>query len=113
MKLLLAFLKFLIKNTNLQIGTVVAQCTTKTTYLKKAIYFFSIMSYSTNHLKSYMLFSRKSFVFYNFTEKQEFCSRKWGWGLTWRQEDHLEDHLESGFSRIYSLRYGDHNVLDR
>ena len=71
MKLLLAFLKFLIKNTNLQIGTVVAQCTTKTTYLKKAIYFFSIMSYSTNQLKFYILFSSKSFVFFNFTKKKK------------------------------------------
>ena len=57
MKLLLAFLNFLIKNTNLQapVGTVAAHFTTKTTYSKKAIYFLSVMSYSTNQLKSYML----------------------------------------------------------
>ena len=68
------FWNFLLKTQiyKLLVGTVVAQCTTKTTYLKKAIYFFSIMCYSTNQLKSYMLFSSKSFVFCNFTEKKNF-----------------------------------------
>ena len=60
----------------LLVDAVVAQYTIKTTYLKKGIYSFSIICYSTNQLKSYMLFSSKSFVFCNFTKKKKFWLQK-------------------------------------
>ena len=78
------FWNFLLKTQiyKLLVGTLVAPCTTKskTTYLKKAIYLFSIMFYSTIQLKSCMLFSSKSFVFCNFTEKKKFLLHKNGGG---------------------------------
>ena len=37
------------------LATVVAQFTTKTTNAKEAIYFLSVMSYSTNKLKVYII----------------------------------------------------------
>ena len=72
------FWDFLLKTQiyKLLVGAVVVQCTIKTTYLKKGIYFFSIMCYSTNQLKSYMLFSSKSFVFCNFTKKKNLLLQK-------------------------------------
>ena len=74
------FWNFLLKTQiyKLLVVTVVAQCTTKTTYLKKA--FFSIMCYSTNQLKSY-IFSSKRFVFCNFTERKNFLLQKMVGGL--------------------------------
>ena len=47
-------------------ATVVAQFTTTTTNSKKAVYFLSIISYSVNKLKVYMLFTSKNLVFSNF-----------------------------------------------
>ena len=40
------------------------------------IYIFSLMPYSINTVKSFMLFTSKKFVFWFYTEKK-FCSRKW------------------------------------
>ena len=48
------------------LATVVAQFTTTTTNSKKAVYFLSIISYSVNKLKVYMLFTSKNLVFSNF-----------------------------------------------
>ena len=48
------------------LATVVAQFTTTTTNSKKAVYFLSIISYSVNKLKVYMLFTSKILVFSNF-----------------------------------------------
>ena len=39
------------------------------------------MYYSTNQLKSYMLFSSNCFVFWNFTEKKEFFAPENGGGV--------------------------------
>ena len=46
--------------------TVVVQFTTKTTNSKTVVYFLSLMPYSINKLKSYMLFTSKNFVFSEF-----------------------------------------------
>ena len=51
---------------NSLLATVVAQFTTTTTNSKKAVYFLSIISYSVNKLKVYMLFTSKNLVFSNF-----------------------------------------------
>ena len=58
--------------------TVVVQFTTKTTNSKTVVYCLSLMPYSINKLKSYMLFTSKNFVFSEFMyKKKKFCSRKW------------------------------------
>ena len=54
---------------NSLLATVVAQFTTTTTNSKKAVYFLSIISYSVNKLKVYMLFTSKNLVFSNFVQE--------------------------------------------
>ena len=61
------------------VGAAVTQCTTKTKYLKKAIYFFSIMCYSTNHLNTTCYSQVKVLYFAILRRKKFFCFRKW-WG---------------------------------
>ena len=57
--------------------TVVAQFTAKTANSEKAFYFLPLMSYSINKLKSHMLLTCINFMFFNFTWKKTFCSKKW------------------------------------
>ena len=47
--------------------TVIAQFTAKTTDSEKAIYVLSLMFYWINKVKSHILFTRKNFIFSNFT----------------------------------------------
>ena len=54
---------------NSLLATVVAQFTTTTTNSKKAVYFLSIISYSVNKLKVYMLFTSKTLEFSNFVRE--------------------------------------------
>ena len=74
----LFFTKVLIKNKNLQtrLRLLVAQFTAKTTNAEKAIYFLSIMSCSTNKLKSHRLFTCKSCMFSNLAQKLFFLLQK-------------------------------------
>ena len=51
--------------------TVVVQFTTKTTNSKTVVYCLSLMPYSINKLKSYMLFTSKNFVFSEFMYKKK------------------------------------------
>ena len=51
---------------------MINQFTPKITYSEKAIYFLSLMSCSINTLKSYMLFTCKSFMFSDFTRKKTY-----------------------------------------
>ena len=57
--------------------TVLVQYTVKTANSEKAIYILSHISFSTNKLKSHMLFTCKTFMLFDFTRKKMFCSRKW------------------------------------
>ena len=51
---------------------MVGQFTAKTTSSEKPTYFLSLMSCSTNKLKSHMLFTCKNFMFSDFTWKKHF-----------------------------------------
>ena len=57
--------------------TVVAQFAAKTKNSEKTIYFLSLMSCSTNKLKSDISFTWKNFMISDFTKKKDICSRKW------------------------------------
>ena len=73
--------KFLLKAKSYKL--VVDNCdrsiTANSTNSEKAIYFMSLMSFSTNKLKFQIFLAYKNFIFSDFTWKKNFCSRKW-WG---------------------------------
>ena len=76
-------LKFLLKTKTckLVVGNS-SSFTAKAANSEKAIYFLSLMSCSTNKVKSHMLFTCKNFMFSNFTREKKICFRKWWW--SWR-----------------------------
>ena len=53
-----------------------AQFKVKTTNSEKGIYFLSLMSCSTNKLKSDTLFTCENAMFSDFTWEKKFCSKK-------------------------------------
>ena len=55
--------KFLLKTNITLLVTVIAQFSGRKTNLEKAIYFFSIMSFSINKLKSHLFFTCKNLCF--------------------------------------------------
>ena len=68
-----------LKLTNSMLVTVMAQFIVKTANSEKAICFLSVSSCSINLLKSHMLFTRKSFMYLDFTSKKKFApGNDWG-----------------------------------